>query len=137
MDSSKVQVYQLNIMYIFLKTHWFGIIICFIILFASLLRFYNYTNRYGIATDQAHDALVARAALHNHTLPSVGPFSSAGPFVMGPEWYYFIMITTALYPFSSLTPWIFLTLTYVFFVYIMMLLGKEIGGKRLAIILGI
>lgn len=120
----------------FLIFHWFHIFLFSILLLAVVLRFYNYTNRWGLATDQAHDALVARSALANHSLPSVGPFSSAGPFVMGPEWYYFIMAATAVYPPSPITPWVILTLSYIFMVYLMILLGKELKGKRFGIILG-
>ena len=58
---------------------------------AFVLRFYNYNNRWGLAYDQAHDALVARYALEAGKIPLVGPFSSAGAFQTGGEWYWIIM----------------------------------------------
>ncbi len=117
--------------------HGYFIVVILVLFLATVLRFYDYTNRWGLATDQAHDALVARYALEQHIFPLVGPFSSAGPFVMGPEWYYFIMFGTFLYPSSYLTPWIVLTILYVFTVYLMILIGNELGSKKLGIILGL
>lgn len=121
----------------FLKTHRFGIAVLLIILLAFLLRFYNFENRWGLAYDQAHDALVARYALDAHKIPLLGPFSSAGPFQTGGEWYWFIMAGVALYPDAVLTPWLFLAFICVFFVYLMIRLGTEMVDKKFGIIVGL
>lgn len=108
-----------------------------IVVIAFVLRFYNYSNRWGLAYDQAHDALVARYALEAGKIPLVGPFSSAGAFQTGGEWYWLIMGATALHPQSILTPWIMLTLLSVLFVYSIILVGKELVDKRYALVVGL
>ena len=108
-----------------------------IVFVAFILRFYNYTNRWGLAYDQAHDALVARYALEAGKIPLVGPFSSAGAFQTGGEWYWLIMGATVLHPQSILTPWIMLTLLSVLFVYTIILVGKELVDKRYALVVGL
>lgn len=122
---------------LFLGSHWFGICLLFILILATILRFYNYENRWGLAYDQAHDALVARYALEAHKIPLVGPFSSAGPFQTGGEWYWLIMAATALYPSATITPWIFLTFIYILFVYIIILAGKELVSKKFGLLVGL
>lgn len=121
----------------FIKQHWFFLSILLILILASFLRFYDYENRWGLAHDQARDALVAREALRQYKIPVLGPFSQAGSFVMGPIWYWLVALATSIYPASVLTPWIVLTLSYVLVVYIMILIGKELDGKKLALTLGV
>jgi hypothetical protein len=121
----------------FLKKHQYLIALILIIFLAIFLRFINYENRWGLAYDQAHDALLARYALSKHLLPLLGPFSSGGPFQTGGEWYWFIMLGTIVFPWATLTPWIFLTILYVFFVAGMWYLGSKIGGKTYALMLGL
>ncbi|MEK7120629.1 MAG: glycosyltransferase family 39 protein, partial [Patescibacteria group bacterium] len=129
MDASKISLDRL-------KKHWFGICILLILFLATFLRFYNYENRWGLAYDQAHDALVARYALEHHKIPLVGPFSSAGPFQTGGEWYWIIMAAYAIYPHSVLSPWIAITLISLVFVFVAILVGSEIAGKGFGILLG-
>lgn len=121
----------------FTKRNWFRIAVFAILLLATFLRFYNYENRWGLAYDQAHDALVARYAIENHKIPLVGPFSSAGPFQTGGEWYWIIMAAYAVSPNSILSPWILITLFYIAHVFIIILLGTELFGKRFGIVVGI
>lgn len=66
----------------------FGILVLLIVALASFLRFYNYFSRFGIAYDQAHDALVARFAV-SHFFDSSGrsvffgsPISNVGNMVL-------------------------------------------------------
>lgn len=122
---------------ILLHRYWFGIGIFVLVFIASFLRFYNYQNRWGLGYDQAHDALVARYALENHQLPFLGPFSSAGPFQTGGEWYWFIMLATLVYPHSVITPWIVLTGVYVVFVFLITILGKELVSKQFGLLVGL
>lgn len=121
----------------FLKKHRYDILICALVLFAGILRFYHYQNRWGLAYDQAHDALLARFAIRNWKLPLVGPFSSAGPFQTGGEWYWFIMLGTLIYPQSVITPWVLLSLLYVMFIIFMIRIAKILVGKRFSLIVGL
>lgn len=127
----------MNEIKILFNKYWFSVTIILVLCGAAFLRFYNFENRWGLAYDQAHDALVARYALKEHKIPLLGPFSSAGAFQSGGEWYWFIMLATAVYPYSVLTPWIMLTILYIFFVLLIILLGKELLDKRFGIIAGI
>lgn len=120
-----------------IKKNWYGIAVLCILLFAAFLRFYNYENRWGLAYDQAHDVLLARYALENYKIPLVGPFSSAGPFQTGGEWYWIIMAATAVYPNAIITPWIAMTLLSLVFLYVLVVVGNEIAGKQFGLMLGV
>ena len=120
-----------------LGSHWFVICLLSILTIATILRFYNYENRWGLAYDQAHDAIIARYALENHKIPLVGPFSSAGPFQTGGEWYWFIMAATVFYPNAIITPWVVLTLLHALFVLLIILVGKELVNEKFGLIVGL
>ncbi|MCL5113920.1 MAG: hypothetical protein M1372_02000, partial [Patescibacteria group bacterium] len=122
---------------LFIKEHWFGVLVFLIIIFSGLLRFYNYENRWGLAYDQAHDALVARYALEAHKIPLLGPFSSGAPIQTGGEWYWFIMAATAVYPNAVMTPWIVLTLFYIIFVFLIILVGKKLVDEKFGLLVGL
>lgn len=83
------------------------------------------------------DILIAKEALARSEIPLIGSFSSAGPFVFGPLFYWFIMLSFLVIPFTILAPWIFLTIVGVSSVFVLMYIGKLIGGPKLAIVLGI
>lgn len=121
----------------YLFRNWFTVSLICLLCLSFILRFYNYQNRWGLALDQAHDALIARYSLEEGKIPLVGPFSSAGPMQTGGEWYWFIMLGTVFNKSEVITPWIFLTLTYVAFVLLIALLGKELISKKFGILLGI
>jgi hypothetical protein len=78
--------------------------------------------------------MVAAFALHNHLIPSIGAFSSAGQFVYGPQWYWILMSFIALSFGSIFTPWIIQTLLYVFVIYVMFLIGKEIISENFGLL---
>lgn len=105
------------------------------IILALFLRFVYYFDRWGLAYDQARDMLVASEALRLGSLPLIGPFSSAGQFVYGPQWYWIIMFMINIFPYSVMGPWVIQTLLYVFVVFVMYSIGKEISDKRLGLIL--
>jgi len=119
----------------FIEERFHVAVLC-ILLIATILRFYDYVNRFGLAYDQAHDAIIARFALEHYLIPLVGPFSSAGPFQTGGEWYFFIMTGLLLFPFTAIGPWIFLTLIYVLFVYLMIKIGESFVDKTFGLIAG-
>lgn len=102
-----------------------------------ILLFFNYSNRWLLWVDQASFALLTRYALFHHKIPLLGQFTSAGPFQAGGEWYWLLMAFQSIYPYSLITPWIGITILYVIFVMIIMLIGKELGGRKLGIIVGL
>jgi len=118
-----------------LRCHATVVTLFAILILAAFLRFYRYDLRWGLAADQARDALVTRVALRLHTLPLIGPFSASGPYVFGPFWYWILMIPIGLFPHSVLAPWIFLTLLYIFMVYLMFCIGKNLVDSRFGILL--
>ncbi len=121
----------------FFTRHWFLICLLCITILASFLRIYNYQNRWGLAYDQAHDALVARYAIEARKIPLVGPFSSAGAFQTGGEWYWIVMLGTFLFPSAVITPWVFLTVLYVLFVILIVFVGAEFYGKKFGLLVGL
>jgi hypothetical protein len=121
----------------YLKKNWDKLSLFFIILLSVILRFVRYPDRWGLAYDQAHDAIIAHHAISTFQLPLLGPFSSAGPYQTGGEWYWFIMFGTILYPFSVITPWIVMTLLYVFFVYLMIQVGTELVERKFGFLVGL
>src|SRR5260221_890604 len=122
---------------VFCKAHWFEIAIVAIFILGVILRFARYQQRWGLAYDQAHDAIIARYALTHFKLPLLGPFSSAGPFQTSGMWYWFIMLGTLLFPFFVDGPWVFLTILQSIFVIAMIYFGKELINKKFGLLLGL
>jgi len=116
--------------------HWFLVSAIILLSLAAYLRFYDYGQRWGLAYDQAYSAVLARYALEAFKLPLVGPFSSAGAFQTGGEWYWFVMLGTLINPSWIISPWLFLTFTYVVFVYLLIILGKELINKEFGLLVG-
>lgn len=118
-----------------MKENHYRFLSILIIILAFSLRFYNFSSRWQIYSDQARDAMVARGALKNKTLPMIGSFSSAGPFVFGPLHYWLIMFAYLIAPKILIAPWILITLIDIFLVLIMAQIGWIIGEKKTALIL--
>ena len=106
-----------------------------ILILATILRFINYFNRWGLAYDQARDVIVATYALDNHVVPLIGPFSSAGAFVYGPQWFWILSLFISLYRNIIIVPWIVQTWLFIGIVYVMFLIGKELLNKNFGLIL--
>src|SRR6185312_6809071 len=94
------------------------------------LTFINYSNRWGLAADQARDVLVVHHALALHTLPLIGPYSASGPFVFGPFWYWIFMIPIGLFPQILLAPWIFQSILYVGIIPLFYLIGRKLQNNN-------
>lgn len=105
-------------------------ILIFILFIASVLRFYNYPNRWGLAYDQAWFAVISRHAIETFQLPLLGPFASGGPFQTGGEWFWIVMAGIALNPFWILSPWIFITILSIFQVFLLFILGKDLLNRK-------
>jgi len=112
---------------------WFIIII----LVSAVIRFYNFPVRWGLGGDDGRDAMIALEAIRRMELPLMGPFSSAGPFVFGGIYYWFIMATYLVLPFMINAPWIFLEIISVLTVGLLMYLGRIIKGDRFSLIIGV
>ena len=108
-----------------------------IVLFSFFVRFYNFSLRWGLGSDNARDAIIALEALSRHQLPLMGPFSSAGAFVTGGIYYWFVMAAYVIFPFFINAPWILTGLVSVLSVVLLMYLGKILVGERFSILLGI
>jgi hypothetical protein len=121
----------------FLRQHFFLLCSGAIILVAALLRFYDYPHRFTLASDQAGFALVARFALKTLQLPLLGPFSSAGPFQTGGEWYWLVMLGQLLYFDSIISPWVFMTILSLVFVGLMIFLGTKLVSKQFGLLVGL
>lgn len=121
----------------FLMKNKFLVAVFLIILLAAALRFYNYNNRWGLGNDTSRDIAIAREALTRGELPLIGSFSSAGPFVFGPLFYWTIMASYILLPFLFSAPVIILELSSILAVGILSVCGYLLGGKKLALITGI
>jgi hypothetical protein len=129
-------VHRIDVVHYIVK-HWYGISLSALLVLAIVLRFHNYVNRWGLAYDQAHDVAVARYAVESGNIPLVGPFSSGGPFQTGGQWYWIIM-TGSLLKFNwILSPWIFMTVLYVLFVFLITIVGSKLIDKRFGLITGL
>jgi len=116
---------------------WYFLLTSLVILITTILRFYHFSSRWGLAFDQAHDALIAREALKLKKIPLLGAFASGANIVGGPQWYWWLTFCTFLSPRFVLSPWIGLAILSIFFVFLMIKIGEEVGDKRLGLILGI
>lgn len=113
--------------------------ICIILIFilASLLRFWFLGDHFSISSDSSREVIIAHEAVRQMKIPVVGPFSSAGPFIFSPNWYYLLMIPTILAPSSILAPWIFAVMLTIAFVGVMILIGNAVAGKKFGLFLGL
>ena len=117
------------------RTYWCLLVI--ILLVALFFRFYNFPTRLRISADDARDIMAALGAVKNGTLPLIGSFSSAGPFVFGPLFYWFLIACYSVVPKVLVAPYIALIFVDILLVYIMARIGKIIGGRKLALITGL
>ncbi len=114
-----------------------SVIFLIILVLAAILRLYKFNQRWAIDFDPARDILVARAALDLKKIPLIGSFSSAGPFVFGPLFYWFIMLSYFLTPGFIAAPFLLYTLLDVLFVYIMAKIGQQLWQKQGLLVLGL
>lgn len=122
---------------LFVKRYWFELSIALLICIAIFFRFYNYQNRWGLSYDQARDVIVAQEAIQSHRIPLIGPFSSAGQFVYGPQWYWILMLCVSIFPNWILSAWVIQTSVYVGMVFLMIMIGNILYGKHFGLLLGL
>lgn len=110
-------------------------VLIFVIILAVFLRFFHFGQRFGIGSDDMRDISIAKEAIIRHELPLIGSFSSAGPFVFGPIYYWFLMGSYLIFPFSIATPWFFSAVLSVVTVFVLFEIGNEIDGEFLGLIM--
>jgi hypothetical protein len=129
---------MINKFFAFLNKHKNTIIpIAAILLIAIFFRFYNYSNRWGLASDQARDAILVTQALKMHVIPLIGAFSASGPFVFGPYMYWFMMLAGIILPFGFIAYWLALGILSVFMIIVRMAIGTEIKDKYFGFLIGL
>jgi len=111
-----------------------SIVLLLIITAGAFFRFYNTPERYGFDQDPARDGVIAKFAAENLNIPLTGPHSGVGEFAFGPWYYYQLIAAEVLIP-ADFAPWIYLSIVSLVFVFIMYLIGKELGDNRLGLIL--
>jgi len=111
-------------------------VLILIILLATLLRFYDYQNRWVFNQDQARDITMAHFALRNNKIPLVGSPSSAGPFNFGALYDWLVIGITFLFPFIS-GSWVAFTLLSTFCVFIFYKIGDNLVNKKLGLIMAL
>lgn len=120
-----------------MKNTKFFLIIFLIVCLSLFLRIHNFENNVHIWGDSARDILTARESLRVGTLPLTTSFSSAGPFVFGPQ-YYWLLMAVYFFGFNSWNIfYYFLIIQSLFFVIVMMLIGKELVNRKFALVLGL
>ncbi len=110
----------------------FTLLLAIVVLFACFLRFYDYFGRIYVYSDHALFVQAAKYAFDHRLLPQIGPFAQA-PFFTGP-WWLWILEIFFIFPFGVLTPWYLMSFLSFLFLYLIYILGKEIGGKWLGIL---
>jgi len=118
----------------FLKKYFIQLLII-VLAFSALLRLFNFYNHIALQSDTTRDIAIAKEAIERREIPVTGSFSSAGPFVFGPTFYWFLMISYLIWPFSLLTPWVIVQLIGLLTVATFMYFGKIVGGYIYAFIL--
>ncbi|MGE5041797.1 MAG: ArnT family glycosyltransferase [Candidatus Levyibacteriota bacterium] len=120
----------------FIKKHSYETAFLSVILIGLFFRSYNFINRIDYGSDTTRDILIAQEAVRTHQLPLFASFSSTGPYVFGPHYYWLNMISYVIFP-TYIAPFILLLVFGTITIGIMMHAAKIIGGSRLSIVTGL
>src|SRR3989344_6642995 len=110
------------------------ILLVAIIILGFTLRFWHYSNRYGIGSYGSRDALVAFESKRQLQLPLTGSFSSIGPITFGPWYYYYIAFASLIIP-SIWAPWMSIGLASVAMIVVMYKIGSITLHRKFGLIL--
>ena len=99
------------------------------IVLAIFFRFYDYFDRILVHADHSLFAQGAIFSAKTLTFPQIGPFAQSS-FFTGP-WWLWILGILYLFPFGVLTPWYFMSIFSLVFIFLIYNIGREIGGKWL------
>ncbi len=112
-------------------------IIFIIIIFGAVIRILDFQNNWTIGNDDARDVMIALEAISRRELPMIGPFSSAGPFVTGPIYFWIVMVSLVAFPFGIEGPWLMLIILSILNILIFACIGFLLRGKKLAILMAV
>lgn len=101
---------------------------------AAFLRFYNFPYRYSLGEETVRDAVIGIEGARQLQFPLTGAFSSLGPFTFGP-WYQYQLIFSTLVLRTLYSPWIYLSLASVLYVFIIYRIGDILLGEVFGLIL--
>src|SRR3989344_6988296 len=105
-----------------------------ILLLGAILRFYNYPYRYSLGEETIRDAVIGIEGARELQFPLTGSFSSLGPFTFGPWYAYQLIIFYLAFPYEY-SPWIYLSIISILYIFIMYKIGKILGGDNFGLIL--
>ncbi len=108
-------------------------ILVIILLMGAFLRFYNYPFRYSMGEETIRDAVIGIEGARQLQFPLTGSFSSLGPFTFGPWYAYQLIIFYLIVP-SVYSPWMYLSIISVLYIFIMYKIGKILGGENFGLI---
>lgn len=109
------------------------ILLILTLLLAFLTRFYNFSSRIYVHSDDALFVQGAYYAFTSHQFPLIGPFAQA-PFFTGPWWLWFLELQFPL-PFGPLTPWYFWLAISLGQIYLFYYLGSLVLGRKFGLVL--
>ncbi len=109
-------------------------IIGLVVIIGVVLRFWDLPNRVVVYADSARDAIFAKEALLEGKIPVIGPFSSCGPFVFGPIYFWYLMAAYLVMPAVSLAPWYATAFLSVVTLLLLIDSGRRTNGKAGGII---
>lgn len=109
------------------------ILIVFILIIASFLRFYRIADYMTFLGDEGRDVLVAYNILHgDFTL--LGPTASVGGFFLGPIYYYFMAPFLWLFNYNPVGPAVMVALFGISTVWLIYKVGKEFFGSSVGLV---
>ncbi len=111
-----------------LYTPW-NLLILIILLIAFILRIYKIEVLLDFHYDQGRDAKIIWDLSHNQKLFSIGPTTGLDGVFLGPFYYYLIAPFYLIGAGNPVIPSMFLSLLTVIALYVLYLVGVEIGGK--------
>lgn len=117
-----------------IRKKWHIILLFFLIIIGFFLRFYNYPYRYSLGEETVRDAVIGIQGARDFQLPLTGSFSSLGPFTFGP-WYAYQLIIFAFVVPSVYSPWIYLGIIAVLYIFVMYKIGELLFGKEFGLLL--
>lgn len=118
----------------FIKKHWEIYALIIILIIASILRFYNFPYRYSLGEETIRDAVIGIEGAREIQFPLTGSFSSLGPFTFGPWYAYQLIFFYWLAP-SVYSPWIYLSIISVLYIFIMYKIGEILFNKKFGLVL--
>jgi len=118
----------------FKKQKWQLYALLSILLLGAFLRLYNYPYRYSLGVEAIRDAVIGIEGARELQFPLTGSFSSLGPFTFGPWYAYQLIISYLIFP-SVYSPWIYLSIISILYIFVMYKVGKILGGYNFGLML--